>query len=165
MLRRSPNRSKPYRRLTSHVRVGRAAQRRIRAGGVLAKGRPSLDRLAYKRLKIVVAIRANGRCEFCNAPDGPYDLEHALPRSRGGGDTFSGCWFACRPCHRKKEAPYETGRLLVTPLGRGDFMFEMVRGSKAHHYTVCMSRIEYRLTDDDLSRIEAQISGEEAMPC
>jgi 5-methylcytosine-specific restriction endonuclease McrA len=56
----------------------------------------------------------------------PFDPEHAVPRSRGGGDTVDNVWLACRPCHEQKSVPYAKGRLIVTPLGGGRFRFEVV---------------------------------------
>lgn len=119
----------PMRRGT--IRVGEAARRRIFAGGVQAKGRPSLSKRGYAELgRMIVVERAHGRCEACGEARALIHLEHAVPRSQGGADSWGNCWGTCTRCHRKKEAPYASGRLRVRPGGDGMFTFDLVTGSK-----------------------------------
>ena len=51
----------------------------------------------------LVAERANHRCEYCRAPESPFnfphDVEHITPRSRGGSDHESNLALACRSCN------------------------------------------------------------------
>ena len=55
-------------------------------------------------------------------------------RSQGGSD-FDLDWLValCRACHARTDAPYATGRLVVIPLGMGQFSCEVIhRLSKWH---------------------------------
>ena len=84
-------------------------------------GRARMDRIAAIRPAILE--RARGRCECCRTPpgpNGPLDIEHAIPRSQGGEDSLRNCWLACRyGCHAAKHKH----RLSVTPGGDGTFTF------------------------------------------
>ena len=48
-------------------------------------------------------------------------------RSQGGSD-FELDWLValCRACHARTDAPYATGRLVVIPLGMGQFSCEVI---------------------------------------
>lgn len=93
----------------------------------MAVGRVSLSRAGLAALRIHVWTRGGGRCEACQTRP-MQELEHALPRSRGGADSAENCWGTCIPCHRLKEAPFTAGRLIVTPLGGERFRMERVWG-------------------------------------
>jgi hypothetical protein len=51
----------------------------------------------------LVARRADHRCEYCGAPEAvfnfPFEVEHVVPRGRGGGDDESNLALACRSCN------------------------------------------------------------------
>jgi hypothetical protein len=53
-----------------------------------------------------VAERANHRCEYCHAPEAmfnvEFEVEHIVPRSRGGSDHSENYALACRSCNLKK---------------------------------------------------------------
>lgn len=116
------------------MRLGRRAADRRAAGGPAVTGRPALSVAGYLGLRrLIVWDRAGARCERCHA-FGAH-LEHAIPRSAGGEDSWANCWATCPACHRLKEAPYATARLLVEPQGDGRFKFLLVRGTK-HAYQV-----------------------------
>ena len=44
----------------------------------------------------------NRTCAYCDATNVPLDLEHIVPRSRGGSDRPSNLTLACRPCNERK---------------------------------------------------------------
>jgi hypothetical protein len=50
-----------------------------------------------------VAVRANHRCEYCQAPEAvfnlPFEVEHVLPLGSGGGHEFDNLALACRSCN------------------------------------------------------------------
>jgi hypothetical protein len=47
----------------------------------------------------------------------------------GARTSISTAWWAlCPPCHTQTDAPYVSGRLMVTPLGWGRFTFAITRG-------------------------------------
>jgi 5-methylcytosine-specific restriction endonuclease McrA len=67
-----------------------------------------------------VMLRDGFQCQFCarRAPAVDLDIDHVLPRSRDGGDSWTNLVTACQPCNRKKgrRTPPEAGMpLLRTP--------------------------------------------------
>lgn len=53
-----------------------------------------------------VARRANHQCEYCLAPEeffnSPFEVEHLMPRARGGRDDIDNLALACRNCNGAK---------------------------------------------------------------
>lgn len=41
-------------------------------------------------------------CAYCGNSDGPFELEHITPLSRGGTNALDNLTVSCRPCNRKK---------------------------------------------------------------
>lgn len=58
-----------------------------------------------------VAERARFRCEYCQCPDSfsttSYDMEHILPRARGGTDALNNLAYSCSGCNGFKAAAIE----------------------------------------------------------
>ena len=48
-----------------------------------------------------VFARDDHRCQYCNRP--AENLDHVIPRSRGGEHTWENVVAACRPCISRKE--------------------------------------------------------------
>ena len=50
--------------------------------------------------------QADNRCGYCLSPQhlvlGRLEIEHIVPRSKGGVDTESNLWLACRMCNNFK---------------------------------------------------------------
>jgi len=44
----------------------------------------------------------NRRCAYCGATGVPLEIEHIVPRSRGGSDRVSNLTLACRACNQRK---------------------------------------------------------------
>lgn len=42
------------------------------------------------------------RCAYCGAADKPLEVEHLVPRSRGGSNRVSNLTLACKPCNQTK---------------------------------------------------------------
>jgi 5-methylcytosine-specific restriction endonuclease McrA len=42
------------------------------------------------------------RCAYCGATNTPLQVEHIVPRARGGSDRLSNLTLACAPCNQKK---------------------------------------------------------------
>ena len=61
--------------------------------------RPSI-RLTRKN----VMLRDNHQCQYCQRrpPIRDLNIDHVVPRSRGGGDSWENLVTACRPCNVKK---------------------------------------------------------------
>ena len=96
----------------SRVRIGRRARARIAASGPLAKGRPALSREAWNDVKLIVWMRARARCEVCGGRG--RDVDHIVPRGQGGADADTNLCLLCRPCHERKDWPYQRGRLIIS---------------------------------------------------
>ncbi len=43
-------------------------------------------------------------CAYCDAKDVPLEVEHIIPKARGGSNRVSNLTLACVPCNRKKGA-------------------------------------------------------------
>ena len=46
----------------------------------------------------------NRRCAYCTIENVPMQVEHIIPRSRGGSNRVSNLTIACAPCNQKKGA-------------------------------------------------------------
>ncbi len=46
--------------------------------------------------------RAHYRCQICGIDDGPFEADHIMPESRGGGTNTSNLQCLCPPCNRRK---------------------------------------------------------------
>lgn len=42
------------------------------------------------------------RCAYCNTKDVPLEVEHIVPKSRGGSNRVANLTLACHPCNEKK---------------------------------------------------------------
>lgn len=51
-----------------------------------------------------VFARDSQRCQYCNRP--AENLDHVIPRSRGGDHSWENVVAACRPCNSRKENRY-----------------------------------------------------------
>lgn len=43
-------------------------------------------------------------CFYCGSTEGPFELDHIIPWSRGGDHSVENLVVACRPCNRSKGA-------------------------------------------------------------
>ncbi len=61
-----------------------------------------------------VLIRDGFKCLYCGSKEGKLTIDHIIPRSRGGKDTFENCVASCRRCNNKKgsKTPREAGMAL-----------------------------------------------------
>ena len=117
-------------RLKTRVRMGMASRRRILAGGPLALGRPSASLEAYQQIRAQVLARARWVCLACGLRT-RLEVHHVIKRAQGGSDFDLDRLIAlCRDCHAQTDAPFRQGRLVITPLGAGQFQCHVVRGSK-----------------------------------
>jgi 5-methylcytosine-specific restriction endonuclease McrA len=71
---------------------------------------PSVVRLSYfvkvpyeARVALnrrAVFVRDGHRCQYCDSP--AENIDHVIPRSRGGDHTWENVVAACRPCNARK---------------------------------------------------------------
>lgn len=61
-----------------------------------------------------ILIRDGYRCAYCGSTCGRLTVDHIIPRSRGGKNTFENCVASCRPCNSRKgcRTPREAGMAL-----------------------------------------------------
>jgi len=62
-----------------------------------------------------IFTRDNFRCMYCGRTNRDLELEHIIPRSRGGPSTWENLVAACRDCNSKKDnrTPEEAGMTLI----------------------------------------------------
>ncbi len=70
---------------------------------------PEITGLSYQQgslqgyeLREYVLLKWNHQCAYCQAKGIPLQLEHIVPRSRGGSDRASNLTLACEPCNVRK---------------------------------------------------------------
>jgi len=61
-----------------------------------------------------VLKRDEHQCQYCGTKRGPFTIDHILPRSLGGKDTWENLVCACNSCNNKKgdRSPHEAGLAL-----------------------------------------------------
>ncbi len=54
-------------------------------------------------------------CQYCGTKEGPMTIDHVVPRSLGGGDSWENLVCACAACNNKKgdRSPGEAGLRLI----------------------------------------------------
>lgn len=76
-----------------------------------------VPRLAVRLTRQNLMLRDQYQCQYCGKRPGPADLnlDHVMPRSRGGTDTWENLVVSCRPCNVKKgkKTPREAGMHLL----------------------------------------------------
>lgn len=83
----------------------------------------------YKRIMLTrknVLRRDNNRCQYCGRTDLPLTIDHIVPRSQGGGDTWDNLVTACTKCNNKKanRTPEQAGMpLLRSPFRPSHVLF------------------------------------------
>jgi len=96
---------------------------------------PSVVRLAsYRRVPIkrIMLSRKNiikrdgGRCQYCGNKAAQMTVDHVIPKTQGGKDTWENLVAACQRCNNKKgqRAPEQAGfKLLSKPRRPNHIMF------------------------------------------
>jgi len=93
----------------------------------IVKRRP-IKKIIFSRKTILK--RDSYQCQYCGYIDSRKNItvDHIVPRSRGGMNSFANCVAACRSCNIKKgnKTPEEAGmRLLREPFLPKDFIYFM----------------------------------------
>ena len=74
------------------------------------------SRVPFTRKNIL--LRDGFQCAYCGVRQYRLTIDHIIPKSRGGKDTFENCVACCRKCNNRKgsQTPREAGMSLhVTP--------------------------------------------------
>jgi 5-methylcytosine-specific restriction endonuclease McrA len=58
--------------------------------------------LAGYEVREYLLEKFNRKCCYCGAKDVPLEIEHIVPKSRGGSNRVSNLCLSCRPCNVKK---------------------------------------------------------------
>jgi 5-methylcytosine-specific restriction endonuclease McrA len=88
---------------------------------------PYQTRIALNRR--AVFARDSHRCQYCGAA--AENIDHVVPRSRGGTHTWDNVVASCRPCNARKEdrLPHEAGLVLRSaPVQPRDRMWALLAG-------------------------------------
>ena len=72
--------------------------------------------------------RDRGVCQYCGKNEGHMTVDHVIPRSHGGGETWDNLVCACSACNNKKSnrTPHEAGMELIKKPKKpniGSFLF------------------------------------------
>jgi 5-methylcytosine-specific restriction endonuclease McrA len=75
-------------------------------------------RVPYKEIPLTrrnILERDRNTCQYCDRKGDQLTLDHVIPRSRGGGDTWENLVAACVRCNVKKgnRTPKEAGMILL----------------------------------------------------
>jgi 5-methylcytosine-specific restriction endonuclease McrA len=94
----------------------------------------SFVRVPYKQMPLTrrnVFQRDGHACQYCGYDGETLSIDHVVPRSRGGGDTWDNVTTACLPCNVRKgnRTPREAGMPLRREPRRppGSLSFEASR--------------------------------------
>ena len=105
------------------------------------------------QLRAYVRHHANNRCAYCDRSDTRLELEHIVPRSRGGTNRADNLTASCAPCNRARgNMPIERflagdpGRL--TCIMRGQTLTNL---RSAAHLNIVMPTVLHRLRSLSLS--------------
>jgi 5-methylcytosine-specific restriction endonuclease McrA len=103
-----------------------------------AEGLRHFVRVPYKPLPLTrrnVFHRDAHTCQYCGFHGESLSIDHIVPRSRGGGDTWDNVTTACLPCNVRKgnRTPREAGMRLAREPRRpiSNLSFEAARRMRA----------------------------------
>lgn len=75
-------------------------------------------RVPYRRIMLTrknIITRDGHRCQYCGTSKGPMTVDHLLPRTQGGKDTWENMVCACTKCNNRKSdrTPERAGMSLL----------------------------------------------------
>ncbi len=98
-------------------------------------------RVPYKEIPLTrrnILERDRNACQYCNYKGDNLTLDHVIPRSRGGGDSWENLVTACVRCNVKKgnRTPKEANMELRSPPRKpySSLYFEIVKHTKGNHH-------------------------------
>lgn len=85
--------------------------------------------------------RDGHRCQYCGCTGEPLSIDHVLPRSRGGSDSWDNVITACLRCNVRKgnRTPREAGMAMLRPpyrplSGPGFEVTRLIRSGRHHEW-------------------------------
>lgn len=97
-------------------------------------------RVPYKEIPLTrrnVLERDRNTCQYCSLKREQLTLDHVIPRSRGGGDSWENLVAACVRCNVKKgnRTPKEANMNLLTHPRRphSSLHFELIKCTQGNH--------------------------------
>lgn len=69
----------------------------------------------WQEIKALVYRRDGRLCQYCGSAEGPFHVDHVIPRIKGGPDTIDNLVVACAPCNARKGSKTVSEWLGVTP--------------------------------------------------
>lgn len=102
-------------RIERHV-ARRELAEKVAPGAERGKARQARQALRQQRRRRTIIERDKGRCYLCGSypPVEEIEIDHVIPKSKGGGDHDSNLAVACATCNRSKGA-----RMLTDAEGSG----------------------------------------------
>ena len=82
------------------------------------------------------AGRPHIRCHYCGTEERLLQIEHVMPRSRGGSDAWNNLVFACEPCNQRKGTQTVTDAGLKVDLLKAPRPNQVRRGQTQRRLTV-----------------------------
>ncbi len=85
--------------------------------------------MPYKKIILTrrnILRRDNHKCAYCGRGDLPLTIDHIIPRSKGGDDSWENLVAACLPCNNSKgdRTPDEANlKLKYKPYAPSHIMF------------------------------------------
>lgn len=69
----------------------------------------------WNQMRVFILERDNFTCVYCGEKNKPLEVDHVMPRSRGGLDTETNLVCACITCNRSKsdKTPEEWGGFIL----------------------------------------------------
>lgn len=58
--------------------------------------------IPWAALRVMAFERDGFRCAYCGSVDGPFEIDHVIPRIRGGENVLENVCVSCRFCNRSK---------------------------------------------------------------
>lgn len=96
--------------------------------------------IPYKEIPLTrknILERDHHTCQYCHYRGDGLTLDHVIPRSKGGGETWENLVTACMRCNVKKgsRTPKEAGMLLLTYPRKphSSLYFEIRRHTREDH--------------------------------
>ena len=106
-------------------------------------------KVPYKRIMLTrknVILRDDNRCQYCGTSKGPMTVDHVIPKTMGGTDSWSNLVCACSRCNNKKgdRTPEQVGLKLIRRPSRPSYITFIQR-----HYGVAEQWRPYLFIDPE----------------